>query len=33
MLHEQVDSAIEKRGEGALIGLLHSGDTWTVEPS
>ena len=33
MLHEQVDHAIDDRGEGTLRGLLHSGDTWIVEPS
>ncbi len=33
MLHQQVERAVEKRGEGTLFGLLHSGDTWTVEPS
>jgi 2-oxoglutarate ferredoxin oxidoreductase subunit beta len=33
MLQAQVDDAIAARGAGALRGLLHSGDTWTVEPS
>ncbi|MGE4606997.1 MAG: 2-oxoacid:ferredoxin oxidoreductase subunit beta [Myxococcota bacterium] len=33
MLHEQVDRAVKKKGKGTLHGLLHSGDTWTVEPS
>ncbi|MBW2397978.1 MAG: 2-oxoacid:ferredoxin oxidoreductase subunit beta [Deltaproteobacteria bacterium] len=31
MLSNQVTQAIEKRGEGDLHALLHSGDTWTVE--
>ncbi len=31
MLSNQVAQAIEKRGEGDLHALLHSGDTWTVE--
>jgi 2-oxoglutarate ferredoxin oxidoreductase subunit beta len=31
MLANQVTQAIEKRGEGDLHALLHSGDTWTVE--
>jgi 2-oxoglutarate ferredoxin oxidoreductase subunit beta len=30
MLQEQVDDAIERRGEGNLRDLLHSGDTWEV---
>jgi 2-oxoglutarate ferredoxin oxidoreductase subunit beta len=31
MLDEQVESAIDQRGEGDLAALLHAGDTWTVE--
>jgi 2-oxoglutarate ferredoxin oxidoreductase subunit beta len=31
MLAAQVDEAIERKGEGDLSDLLHSGDTWTVE--
>jgi len=31
MLTAQVTQAIERRGEGDLHALLHSGDTWTVE--
>jgi len=31
MLADQVTHAIEKRGAGDLHGLLHSGDTWTVD--
>jgi 2-oxoglutarate ferredoxin oxidoreductase subunit beta len=31
MLANQVSQAIEKRGDGDLHALLHSGDTWTVE--
>jgi 2-oxoglutarate ferredoxin oxidoreductase subunit beta len=31
MLQDQVDAAVEQRGNGDLEGLLHSGDTWTVE--
>ena len=33
LLQEQVDDATAVRGAGALRGLLHSGETWTVEPS
>jgi len=32
MLESQVESAIERRGNGDVRELLHSGDTWTVEP-
>ncbi len=31
MLANQVSQAIEKRGDGDLHALLHSGDTWAVE--
>jgi len=31
MLAGQVEEAIERKGEGDLHTLLHSGDTWTVE--
>jgi 2-oxoglutarate ferredoxin oxidoreductase subunit beta len=31
MLEDQVESAIHDRGPGDLKGLLHSGDTWTVD--
>ena len=31
MLAEQVDEAIESKGEGDLRTLLNSGDIWTVE--
>jgi 2-oxoglutarate ferredoxin oxidoreductase subunit beta len=31
MLTNQVSQAIEKRGDGDLHALLHSGDTWTAE--
>jgi 2-oxoglutarate ferredoxin oxidoreductase subunit beta len=30
MLQDQVDHAIEQRGQGSLHDLLHSGDTWVV---
>jgi 2-oxoglutarate ferredoxin oxidoreductase subunit beta len=33
MLQRGVDDAVDKRGAGALRGLLHSGDTWSVDPS
>ena len=32
LLEQQVSEAIDRRGEGDLTALLHSGDTWTVEP-
>jgi hypothetical protein len=32
LLQGQVAGAIVKRGAGSLHDLLHSGDTWTVEP-
>ncbi len=31
-LHAQVEAAKTERGHGDLEALLHSGDTWTVEP-
>jgi 2-oxoglutarate ferredoxin oxidoreductase subunit beta len=31
MLEDQVTQAVERRGDGDLRALLHSGDTWTVE--
>ena len=30
-LNEQVADARQEKGEGDLMELLHSGDTWTVE--
>jgi 2-oxoglutarate ferredoxin oxidoreductase subunit beta len=33
LLEGQVASAVASRGEGTLRGLLHSGDTWTVDPA
>ena len=30
-VHAQIDSAIASKGEGDLMALLRSGDTWTVE--
>jgi 2-oxoglutarate ferredoxin oxidoreductase subunit beta len=33
LLQGQVAGAVVKRGAGSLHDLLHSGDTWTVEPS
>jgi 2-oxoglutarate ferredoxin oxidoreductase subunit beta len=33
LLQEQVDDSIAERGAGALRGLLHSGETWTVDPT
>ena len=32
MLESQVESATERRGIGDVHELLHSGDTWTIEP-
>ncbi len=32
LLAGQIDAAVKKRGAGDLAALLHSGDTWTVEP-
>ncbi len=32
LLEEQVATAREQRGPGDLAALLHSGDTWTVQP-
>jgi 2-oxoglutarate ferredoxin oxidoreductase subunit beta len=32
LLREQVDNAIAAQGAGALRGLLHSGETWSVGP-
>ncbi len=32
LLAAQIDAAAKKRGAGDLAALLHSGDTWTVEP-
>jgi 2-oxoglutarate ferredoxin oxidoreductase subunit beta len=32
LLSAQIESAVKKRGGGDLKALLHSGDTWTVEP-
>ena len=32
LLTGQIDAAVKQRGSGDLAGLLHSGDTWTVEP-
>jgi 2-oxoglutarate ferredoxin oxidoreductase subunit beta len=32
LLDHQVGDAIAKRGPGDLAALLHSGDTWTIEP-
>jgi len=32
MLQEQVETAVAQRGAGSLEDLLHSGDTWQVEP-
>jgi 2-oxoglutarate ferredoxin oxidoreductase subunit beta len=32
LLEEQVTQAVARKGEGTLRGLLHSGDTWTVDP-
>jgi 2-oxoglutarate ferredoxin oxidoreductase subunit beta len=29
---EQIDHSVEQKGVGDLADLLHSGDTWTVEP-
>jgi 2-oxoglutarate ferredoxin oxidoreductase subunit beta len=31
LLQEQIDDAREQRGAGDLAGLLHAGDTWTIE--
>ncbi|MCZ7618527.1 MAG: 2-oxoacid:ferredoxin oxidoreductase subunit beta [Myxococcota bacterium] len=31
LLDEQVTTAVRERGPGTLEGLLHSGDTWSVE--
>ncbi len=31
MVHEQVDAAVAKRGEGDLEALLHGSDTWTID--
>jgi 2-oxoglutarate ferredoxin oxidoreductase subunit beta len=33
LLQGQVAGAVVKHGAGSLHDLLHSGDTWTVEPS
>ena len=30
LMAEQLDAAVEQRGEGDLAALLHSGDTWVV---
>jgi hypothetical protein len=30
LVHEQVRSAVEARGEGDLEALLHGADTWTI---
>ncbi len=32
MLQDQIDKSIEMKGDGDLHSLLHSGDTWTVDP-
>lgn len=31
-LQDQIDKSIEHNGDGDLAALLHSGDTWTVNP-
>ena len=31
LMAEQLDVAVERRGEGDLAALLHTGDTWTIE--
>ena len=31
LLAEQIERAVEQRGEGDLTALLHAGDTWTIE--
>jgi 2-oxoglutarate ferredoxin oxidoreductase subunit beta len=31
-IHQQIDRATERLGDGDLATLLHGGDTWTVEP-
>jgi 2-oxoglutarate ferredoxin oxidoreductase subunit beta len=30
LVHEQVRSSVEQRGEGDLAALLHGSDTWTI---
>jgi 2-oxoglutarate ferredoxin oxidoreductase subunit beta len=30
LVHEQVRTAVEQRGEGDLTALLHGSDTWTI---
>jgi 2-oxoglutarate ferredoxin oxidoreductase subunit beta len=31
LLAEQIDQAVEQRGQGDLEALLRAGDTWTIE--
>jgi len=31
LMAEQLDVAVERRGEGDLAALLHTGDTWTID--
>jgi 2-oxoglutarate ferredoxin oxidoreductase subunit beta len=31
LMAEQLETAVQKRGEGDLAALLHAGDTWTIE--
>jgi 2-oxoglutarate ferredoxin oxidoreductase subunit beta len=33
LLEDQVKESIRERGAGSLQGLLHAGETWTVDPS
>jgi 2-oxoglutarate ferredoxin oxidoreductase subunit beta len=30
LVHEQVRTSIERKGEGDLRALLHGSDTWTI---
>jgi 2-oxoglutarate/2-oxoacid ferredoxin oxidoreductase subunit beta len=30
LMSEQLDRAVESKGEGDLEALLHAGDTWTI---
>jgi 2-oxoglutarate ferredoxin oxidoreductase subunit beta len=30
-VNRQMEDAIEKKGDGDLVALFNSGDTWTVE--
>jgi 2-oxoglutarate ferredoxin oxidoreductase subunit beta len=30
LVHEQLRTTVEQRGEGDLAALLHGSDTWTI---